>query len=54
MKDCIYVADTPRGHYCTLTNKECLNLFSEECEEPEWELLMRLAEDYIEDDSRTI
>ena len=50
--DCLYVTYTPLGDLCTLANKECDYL--EDCEEPEWEYLMKLAEEYKEDDTRTI
>ena len=42
--DCLYVTYTHSVDLCTLVNKECDYL--EECEEPKWEYLMKLAEEY--------
>ena len=49
---CLYVRYTSLVDLCTLANKECDYL--EDCEEPKWEYLMKLAEEYKEDDTRTI
>ena len=47
--DCIYVTYTHSADLCTLANKECD--YSKDCEEPEWEYYLRLAEDYKETDN---
>lgn len=53
-KECIYVANTPLGNCCTLTNEECINPYIDECDEPEWSYLMELAEEHKEDDTGTV
>lgn len=50
-KECIYATDTPLGCCCSIVNKECMNPYVDECDEPEWEYLMRMAENYVEEDS---
>lgn len=47
--DCIYVANTVVGDYCSLTRKECTYL--QDCKEPEWEYYSRMADDYREEDN---
>lgn len=49
-KECVYVADTPLGCCCTLANKECMNPYVEECNEPEWDYLKMKAEDFVEEE----
>ena len=48
---CKQAESTPLGYYCSVTGQECLKPFSVECDEPEWDYLMRIAEDYVEEDS---
>lgn len=49
MKECVFVSDTPLGRLCTIANKECMNSHVDECDEPKWEYLKCIAEDYVED-----
>ena len=50
MKECVYVADTPLGCCCTIANKECIAHYVKECNEPEWRYLMKMSEDYVEEE----
>lgn len=49
-KKCVHVEDTPLGSYCCVSKKECFDPFVEECNEPELEYLMKIAEDYMEEE----
>ena len=50
MGECVYVADTPLGCCCTIANKECIAHYVKECNEPEWRYLMKMSEDYVEEE----
>lgn len=38
------------GFYCEVTDKKCPDLCAEECDEPYWDYLMKIAEDYAEEE----
>ena len=48
-KECIYVADTPNGHCCTINDKQCLTPCFDECDEPGWEYLLSLVKEHIDE-----
>jgi hypothetical protein len=48
-KECVYVEDTPLGYCCSFANKSCRNPNTDKCDEPYWDYLMMIAEDYVEE-----
>ena len=38
--------------YCEITNKKCLDPCAEKCDEPEWDYLMKIAEDYAKEEAK--
>ena len=51
MKQCEYLIDIPLGYCCDIANEECnVQKCIKEQEEAKWKYLMRIAEDYSEEE----
>ena len=48
MKKCC--KQVTEGFICEITQKKCLDPCVEECDEPYWDYLMKMAEDYVEEE----
>lgn len=50
---CKQLSSTPMGNFCCSTGKECFTPFATECNEPEWDYLMKMAENYVEENDES-